>query len=101
VEAILDELKHLPSDYFEGKIQGSVALSDFSGAVMPEGKYYDKAAKILNKHGITDIKRFTKHSIATNKNEKSKEEAMSELKHLFFTTAGAGVLADQTREGKQ
>jgi hypothetical protein len=114
-ESLLATFRDLDADYFEGKITGAVDLSDFSGAVMPAGKQYDKAEKILRKHGITDIKRFDSylnrfhpdeidnHLISDSQEaiKETKVEAMNELKHLFFSTAGAGVLADRMSEDKQ
>ena len=107
VESLLATFRDLDADYFEGKISGAVNLSDFSGAVMPAGKGYDKAEKILRKHGITDIKRFDNYPdfeedmSYKDQVKAEKVEAMNELKHLFFSTAGAGVLADRMSEDKQ
>ena len=116
VESLLATFRDLDADYFEGKISGAVDLSDFSGAVMPDDQVYDKAEKILRKHGITDIKRFEIEPPKEPKNlsvaeqiehseswswEKNKIGAMNELKHLFFSAAGAGVLADRMSEDKQ
>jgi hypothetical protein len=113
VESLLATFRDLDADYFEGKISGAVNLSDFSGAVMPAGKHHDKAEKILRKHGITDIKRFENypenapldspliHGMYKDGVKAAKVEAMNELKHLFFSTAGAGVLADRMSEDKQ
>ena len=113
VESLLATFRDLDADYFEGKISGAVDLSDFSGAVMPAGKQHDKAEKILRKHGITDIKRFENypenapldspliHGMYKDGVKAAKVEAMNELKHLFFSTAGAGVLADRMSEDKQ
>ena len=113
VESLLATFRDLDADYFEGKISGAVNLSDFSGAVMPSDQIYDKAEKILRKHGITDIKRFENypenapldspliHGMYKDGVKAAKVEAMNELKHLFFSTAGAGVLADRMSEDKQ
>lgn len=78
VYSFLDKLKNLPAHYFEGKIGRAVDIGEFSGALVPKGKEYDEAVKILNANGITKIKRYTEGDA------QSRSDALLNFSDLLF-----------------
>jgi hypothetical protein len=60
VRDFLDKLRHMPSEYFEGKIGRAVRLNEFDGALVPKGKEYDAAVELLKRKGVADVRRYTK-----------------------------------------
>ena len=55
----LKGLRDMPAPYFEGKPQRVVPLSDFSGALIPEGRNARNAADILNRQGVKNIEFYS------------------------------------------
>jgi len=53
-----DSLRSAPTQYFESKPRRTVSLSEFGGAIVPEGTE-PKIKQILEKHGITNIQTYT------------------------------------------
>lgn len=51
IKAFLDTIRHMPTEYFEAKIQRAVGLHEFSGAVIPKNSPPEVKA-ILEKHGL-------------------------------------------------
>jgi hypothetical protein len=78
VAGFLKKLEDFPTEYFEAKLQRAVGLSEFSGAVVPKGKEYNKAIQILKDNGVTNIKRYTEGDA------KSRAEAVGKFEKLFF-----------------
>ena len=78
VYSFLDKLKNMPAHYFEGKIGRAVDIGEFSGALVPKGKEYDEAVKILNANGITKIKRYTEGDA------QSRSDALLNFSDLLF-----------------
>jgi len=76
VVSFLDKLKHMPSEYFEGKIGRAVSIGEFEAAIVPKGKEYENAISILKKHGITNIKRYS--------NDEGRSEALKKIDNLLF-----------------
>lgn len=52
IEDFVYKLRDLPTEYFEGKIQRSVRLDEFSAAVVPDAEV-DEVSEILGKAGIS------------------------------------------------
>ncbi|MBV5310392.1 hypothetical protein, partial [Chromatium okenii] len=75
----LDKLKNMPAHYFEGKIGRAVKLNEFAGALVPKGKEYDEAVKILNANGVTKIKRYTEND------SQSRSDALLNFSELLFS----------------
>ena len=75
----LDKLKNMPAHYFEAKIGRAVKLNEFAGALVPKGKEYDEAVKILNANGITKIKRYTEND------SQSRSDALLNFSELLFS----------------
>lgn len=71
------KLRELPTAYFEAKILRDVSLSEFSGAVVPEG-VDEKVIAALKASGITDVKTY-----ATS-NEADRAAKIAEFETLFF-----------------
>ncbi len=78
VAGFLKKLEDFPTEYFEAKLQRAVGLSEFSGAVVPKGKEYNKAIQILKDNGVTNIKRYVEGD------GKSRAEAVGKFEKLFF-----------------
>jgi Large polyvalent protein associated domain 38/phage-Barnase-EndoU-ColicinE5/D-RelE like nuclease3/phage-Barnase-EndoU-ColicinE5/D-RelE like nuclease5 len=89
VADFLNKLKHMPSQYYEGKVSRAVRLNEFSGAIVPNGKEYDEAIEILKRKGITDIRRYDRGD------EESRVKALKGFDKLFFSkstkTSGSTV----------
>lgn len=73
----LTRLKNLPTEYFEAKILRDVSLSEFKGAVVPEG-VDQRVIDELNKRGVTDIRTYKKGD------EADRAAKIGEFGHLFF-----------------
>ena len=80
----LEELKAVPTTYFEAKPNRIVGLNEFKGAMIPEGSAYDQAENILRNYGVLRISRF--------KDEKDKLEKLREYQDLMFGLGGVGLL---------
>ena len=78
VDYFLNSLRDMPTEYFEVKIQRAVKVGEFAAAVLPIGKDYDKAAKILKAEGISDIRRYDPT------NSDSRKKAVNKTKDIFF-----------------
>jgi len=77
----LDKLRTLPTAYFEAKILREVSLSEFKGAVVPEGT--DPAViELLKDAGVTDIKTYAKGD------EADRAAKIGEFDNLFFQGTG-------------
>ena len=58
ISSFVNELKSLPTGYFEAKPQRAVGLNEFAGAIIPKDST-DKVRAILKKNGITDIHEYS------------------------------------------
>lgn len=77
----LEKLRTLPTAYFEAKILREVSLSEFKGAVVPEGT--DPAViALLQDAGVTDIKTYAKGD------EADRAAKIGEYDNLFFQGTG-------------
>lgn len=77
----LEKLRTLPTAYFEAKILRDVSLSEFKGAVVPEGT--DPAViALLTDAGVTDIKTYAKGD------EADRAAKIGEFDNLFFQGTG-------------
>lgn len=52
VDRLKTKAKNLPTTYFEGKANRAVPISEFGGAVLPEGFNDPKIIKMLNDNGV-------------------------------------------------
>ncbi|MDD3884562.1 MAG: hypothetical protein PHW66_06455 [Gallionella sp.] len=73
----MNKLRTLPTEYFEAKILRDVDLSEFSGAVVPEGTSQE-VIDALHERGVTDIRYYDKN------NEADRANKIREFEHLFF-----------------
>jgi len=71
----LDELKNVPTTYFEGKPNRIVKIDEFKGALIPSDTP-DDVASILGQHGIDRVIRY--------KDAADKVEQMKKFKDLYF-----------------
>lgn len=74
----LNKLKDFNTEYFEAKLQRSVGISEFKGAVVPDGAQWDKSVETLRKNGINRIERYTKND------EESRKQAIGKFNDTFF-----------------
>lgn len=88
----LDKLKNMPAHYFEGKIGRAVKLNEFAGALVPKGKDYDEAVKILNANGITKIKRYTEGD------SQSRSDALLNFSEVLFSQTQEPTVNNHTEQ---
>lgn len=74
----MNQLKNMPSHYFEGKIGRAVGIHEFDGAIVPKGKGYESAVSLLKERGITNIKRYDPRV------DESRAKALGSFNDLFF-----------------
>lgn len=73
----LERLRHLPTEYFEAKILREVDLTEFSGAVVPEG-VDQRVLDALAARGVKDIKFYKRGD------EADRAAKIGEFDNLFF-----------------
>mgnify|MGYP000064125456 CR=1 FL=1 len=88
----LDKLKNMPAHYFEAKIGRAVKLNEFAGALVPKGKEYDEAVKILNANGVTKIKRYTEND------SQSRSDALLNFSELLFSQTQEPTVNNHTEQ---
>lgn len=88
----LDKLKNMPAHYFEGKIGRAVKLNEFAGALVPKGKEYDEAVKILNANGVTKIKRYAEND------SQSRSDALLNFSELLFSQTQEPTVDNHTEQ---
>jgi len=85
VKVITDELKALAktldTDYFEAKTKSVVDISEFKGAIIPEGA--TEVEKLLIEKGVTKILKYG--------TEKERVGLFKQFPELFFNTAPIGI----------
>ena len=74
----MNQLRNMPSHYFEGKIGRAVGIHEFDGAIVPKGKGYEAAVSLLKERGITNIKRYDPRI------DESRAKALGSFNDLFF-----------------
>lgn len=57
IQMLMNKLSLMPTEYFEAKILRAVGLGEFKAAVVPDN-ISDKARKILERNGISDIREY-------------------------------------------
>jgi len=80
----VQELKDMPTEYFEAKPQRAVSLEEFQGAIIPE----DASPEVLNvlkRRGINRIQKY--------KTPEQRKEAFKAFEDLMYSAGGAGVLS--------
>lgn len=70
----LDKLRTLPTEYFEAKILRTVELSEFKGAIVPDG-ISQKTIEALKNRGITNILRYKDEADRATKIKQLVQEA--------------------------
>lgn len=93
VAEFLTRLRNLPTAYFEAKVLRDVSLSEFKGAVVPEGTD-PKVLDALNAAGVTDVRTYASGDDA------ARGEAIKQFDSLFFQkdeSAGPLGLTDEIR----
>jgi len=83
IAAFNDKLVKSPSEYFEGKPQRMVDLSEFKGAIIPEDASQN-TIDLLKKYGIDDFRKY--------KNADDRVNKLKEFRNLLFQVAPVGVL---------
>jgi hypothetical protein len=85
VKAITNELKEvaktLKTEYFEAKTKAVVDISEFKGAIIPEGA--TEAEALLIEKGVTNILKYG--------TEKERVGLFKQFPELFFNTAPIGI----------
>jgi len=81
VAEFLGKLRTLPTEYFEAKILRDVDLTEFSGAVVPEG-VNPKVIEALQARGVKDIRTYKKGDQA------DRTAKIGEFESLFFQKGG-------------
>ena len=84
VDALVSDLRELPSSYFEAKIQRSVGLDEFKVALVPSEANFNEAAKVLARNGVEVIRHASSDS---------KAKAMNSLDELMFSKQGNTIEA--------
>ena len=91
VRSHINNLKNMPTTYFEAKPQRGVGLHEFAGAVVPHDQM-ETTAPILQKHGITRIEPYKAND------EKSRIEALKKFSDMTFKRGGE---VEKTNTSKQ
>lgn len=86
VAEYLVNLRNMPTEYFEAKIQRAVGIGEFSGAIVPEGEKYDAAVQILNKNGVSKIVRYNPNEAGARK------KALENFNDVLFQTSNDGTI---------
>jgi len=82
-DRVRNDLKNMPTEYFEIKPQRGVQLNEFEGAIVPK-EVTETTLEILKRNGVENIYKY--------KNEEERKKLFQKFGHLVFTsTAGAGV----------
>jgi GGDEF domain-containing protein len=81
----LDKLRTLPTEYFEAKILRAVDLSEFKGAVVPEGTS-QKALDVLKARGITNVLTY---STKDANDRAAKIKQLAQQADLLFSRGGS------------
>jgi hypothetical protein len=76
----LTRLRELPTEYFEAKVLRDVDLTEFKGAVVPEG-VDPKVIEALKARGVTDIRTYKKND------DVDRAATIGQFEHLFFQQA--------------
>lgn len=82
VAEFVGKLSTLPTEYFEAKILRDVDLTEFSGAVVPEG-VDQKVIDALHARGVKDVRTYKKGD------EADRAAKIGEFEHLFFQNKDA------------
>lgn len=77
IVTFLGKLRDLPAEYFEAKILRDVDLTEFSGAVVPEG-VSQKVIDALDSRGVKDIRYYK------SGDEEDRRAKIGEFENLFF-----------------
>lgn len=88
VAEFLTRLRELPAEYFEAKILRDVDLSEFRGAVVPQG-VDPQVIAALESRGVRDIRYYERH------NEADRAAKVGEFQHLFFQEARGSFVPSQ------
>jgi len=83
VDGFLEKLGNSPTEYFEGKPQRSVDLSEFSGALVPSN-INKETLGILSKHGIKNVAKYA--------DKADRAKAIRAFPNQMFGLAGLGAL---------
>lgn len=98
VNSLAERAKTLPTDYFETKVTRPVKISEFSGALLPEGFDDAKVLEMLKRNNIRTIRNYDPKAYSNNMNQnESLRQSLADLaKENRFTTpyllGGAGAL---------
>lgn len=87
IAEFLGRLRELPTEYFEAKILRDVDLTEFSGAVVPEG-VDPKVIEALHSRGVKDIRTYKKGD------EADRAAKIGEFENLFFQSSNQGNRAE-------
>jgi len=77
ISEFFDKLRHMPTQYFEGKLLRAVQVGEFSAAVVPK-TIGAEALAYLREQGIKDIRTYDPNDKA------AQAKAVGEYQHLFF-----------------
>lgn len=73
------DLRDMPAPYFEGKPQRAVPFTDFSGALIPEGRTARDTADLLNRQGVRNIEFYSpKQDLGGGEAERALSDALIE-----------------------
>lgn len=79
-----EEVKNMPTEYFEAKPRSVAQIGDFDAAVVPEGN--QDALEILRRAGVSDIRTYGEQPGQT------RADVIRQFKDLMFAVPAGGLL---------
>jgi len=79
-----EEVKNMPTEYFEAKPRSVAQIGDFDAAVVPEGN--QEALEILRRAGVSDIRTYGEQPGQT------RADVIRQFKDLMFAVPAGGLL---------
>jgi diguanylate cyclase (GGDEF)-like protein len=95
INSFASDIRKAPTDYFEAKVSGKMALSDFAGAIIPKDAN-KRVRDALDKHGI----KYVEYDPDIKGDRQQKVKEYSEGNKLNFAIAGGAGLAGAASQKK-
>lgn len=81
-----EEVKNMPTEYFEAKPRSVAQIGDFDAAIVPEGNA--EALEILKRAGVKDVRTYNNETKG-----KTRSDVIGQFKDLMFAVPAGGLLA--------
>lgn len=81
-----EEVKNMPTEYFEAKPRSVAQIGDFDAAIVPEGN--QEALEILRRAGVKDVRTYNNDTTG-----QTRGDVIRQFKDLMFAVPAGGLLA--------